>query len=286
MFPSIHFPYGVILMLKPSARPGSLPPLETPQISPKGYVEQIVGVMNVSVTYSRLGMRGRKIFGGLVQYGKPWRTGANEFTTIAFSDRVKVEGHDLPAGSYSLFTIPGEQEWVIIINKKTTGMQRDEKEDLLSFKVKPSHTSIPLETFTINIADVATNTANVELAWENTVVKFRIEFEVDSRVIASMQKVMENPYADVAFTYYQSASYYFSTGRDLKTAFDWVNKSLELKYDFYWVWRMKSLIQAGLKDYTGAIASAELSKQKAMAMGNEQMVKTNDDAIAEWKTMK
>ena len=113
--------------------------LETPQPSPKGKVEQKVGVMDVSVSYSRPGIKGRKIFGDLVPYGQVWRTGANEPTTISFSDAVKLEGLDVPAGTYSLYTIPGEKEWTIIINKKTKGdAQRDEKEDAATFKVKPA----------------------------------------------------------------------------------------------------------------------------------------------------
>jgi hypothetical protein len=265
----------------------ALSQLETPQPSPKGSFEQKVGVMNVSVSYSRPGIKGRKIFGGLVPYGQEWRTGANDPTTISFSDPVKLEGHDVPAGTYSLYTIPGEQEWAVIINKKTTGgPPRDVKEDLVSFKVKSSHTSTPIETFTINISDIAISTASVELAWENTAVKFRMEFDVDSKVMAAIRKAMENPNAGVAAMYYQSASYYFTTEKDLKVALDWVNKSLEMNKKPYWVWRLKSQIQSALKDYKGAIASAEISKERAKEAGNDQYVKYNEDAIAEWKAMK
>jgi len=261
--------------------------LETPQPSPKGKVEQRVGIMNVSVSYSRPGIKGRKIFGGLVPYSQVWRTGANDPTTISFSDPVKLEGHDVPAGTYSLYTIPAEKEWTIIINKNTTGgMKNDEKDDLVSFKVKPSQTSTPIETFTINISDIAMSAANVELAWESTVVKFRMEFDVDSKVMTAIKKSTENPYAGVAGMYYQSASYYFETNKDLKAALDWVNKSLEINKNPYWVWRLKSQIQASLKEYKGAIASAEMSKERAKEAKNDQMVKINEDAIAEWKAMK
>ncbi|MBM2846615.1 MAG: hypothetical protein HW407_1927 [Bacteroidetes bacterium] len=98
--------------------------LETPQPSPKGKIEQRVGVMDVSVNYSRPGIKGRKIFGDLVPFDQVWRTGANDPTTISFSDAVKLEGHEVPAGTYSLYTIPGEKEWTIIINKKTKGRRK------------------------------------------------------------------------------------------------------------------------------------------------------------------
>ena len=246
----------------------------------------MVGVMNVSVWYSRLGMRGRRIFGGLVPYGQVWRTGANEPTSISFSDQAKLEGHDVPAGTYSLYTMPGEEEWTIIINKKTAGFARhDEKEDLVRFKVKPTQTSVPIETFTINISDVSMNSANVELAWENTLVKFRVEFDVDGKVMPAIRRAMENPFGDVAGMYHQSASYYFTTKKDMKVALDWVNKSLEMNESPYFVWRLKSQIQAGLKDYKGAIASAEISKQKAQEAGNHQIVTSIEDAITEWKAL-
>ncbi len=261
--------------------------LETPQPSPKGKIEQKVGVMNVSISYSRPGLKGRKIFGELVPFGKEWRTGANDPTTITFSDPVKLEGQDVPAGTYSIYSIPAEQEWTIIINKKVTGgPPRDVKEDLVSFKVKPSTSSAMIETFTINIGDISTNAAIVELGWERTIVKFRLEFDVDTKVMAAIKKSMENPYAGVAGMYYQSASYYFSSNKDLKVALEWVNKSLEMNKNPYWVWRLKSQIQAGLKDYKGAIVSAETSKARAKEAGNDQFVKFNEDAIAEWKAMK
>jgi len=261
--------------------------LETPAASPKGKIEQRVGVMDVSVSYSRPGIKGRKIFGDLVPYGEVWRTGANDPTTISFSDAVKLEGHEVPAGTYSLYTIPGEKEWTIIINKKAKGdAQRDEKEDAATFIVKPSQLPTAIETFTINIADITTNSANVELAWEKTAVKFRMEFDVDGKVMAAIKKSMENPYSSVASTYYQAANYYFTTGKDLSLALEWVNKSVEMNTKPYWVWRLKSQIQAALKDYKGAIASAETSKSRAKDAGNDQFVKFNEESIAEWSRMK
>ena len=261
--------------------------IEFPQLSPKGKLEQKVGVMSVSVSYSRPGIKGRKIFGGLVPYGQEWRTGANDRTTLTFSDSVKLEGHTLPAGTYALFTIPGEQEWTIIINKGLAGgIKRDEKDDLVKFNVTPVHTSTPVETFTIDISDVAMSSANVELAWENTVVKFRMEFDVDGRVEAGIRKAMENPLAGAASMYFQSASYYFNAKKDMKTALDWVNKSIEINKNSFTFWRLKSQIQAELKDYKGAIASAETSLSKATEAGNKEYVKFNEDAIAEWSAKK
>jgi len=261
--------------------------LEIPQASPRGKIEQKVGIMTVSISYSRPGIKGRRIFGGLVPYGEEWRTGANDRTTITFSDSVSLEGHGLPAGTYALFTIPGEQEWTIIINKGLTGgIKRDEKEDLFTFKVKPSRTGATAETFTIDITDITMSTANVELSWENTVVKFGFAFDVDGKVEAAIRKAMENPLSGAATLYFQSASYYFAARKDMKSALEWVNKSLEINNKPFTVWRLKSQIQAELKDYKGAVASAETSLSKAREAGNKEFVKFNQDAIAEWSAVK
>ena len=261
--------------------------LETPRPSPKGTVTQKVGIMDVSITYSRPGIKGRRIFGGLVPYGEVWRTGANEATTISFSDEVTLEGYKIPGGEYSLFTIPGKDEWTIIINKKISwGTRYDKEEDVVRFKIKPERSPSPIETFTITIADITTSTANIELSWENTIVKFKLEFDVDSRVMAQIKEAMDNPYSSVARVYYQSADYYFTTNKGLKQALEWVDESLEINGDAFWVWRLKSRIQAELRDYDGAIATAEMGIAKARKAGNKQFVKFNEDAIAEWEKLK
>jgi len=261
--------------------------IETPRPSPLGKIEQTVGIMKVTIEYSRPGVKGRKIFGGLVPYGQVWRTGANSPTLISFSDSLKVQGNKVPAGKYSLYTIPGESEWTVILNKKVTGgAQLDEKEDLLRFKVPSKGTAGPVETMTFSVTNVKTNAASVELSWENTMVGFGLEFDVDSRVMGQIDEVMKEPFADVASTYYQSASYYYNNGKDLKKAQDWVIKSIDLEPESFVAWRLKAQIQAGLKDYDAAIATAKIAIEKAEKAKNEEFVKFNQDAIAEWEKMK
>ena len=123
-----------------------------PQPSPPGEVSQIVGLTDVEVKYSRPSAKGRKVFGDLVPYGKVWRTGANQCTTVEFDGRVMVEGQALPAGKYSLFTIPGEDVWMVIFNKNTELWgegDRKPEEDVLTLKVKPMNGDLT-ETFTIS----------------------------------------------------------------------------------------------------------------------------------------
>ncbi|MEJ7644140.1 MAG: DUF2911 domain-containing protein [Chryseolinea sp.] len=140
--------------------------------SPPATAEGKIGATTVKIAYSQPSAKGRKIMGDLVPYGEVWRTGANAATTIEFDKPVKLEGKDLAAGKYSLYTIPGEKEWTIIINKtaKQSGTKYSENEDALRFTVVPTKTSAPVETF--NIAVVKDE---VQLKWENTQVAFKVK---------------------------------------------------------------------------------------------------------------
>jgi hypothetical protein len=141
--------------------------------SPKAEAKGTVGSAKVTVVYHQPSMRGRKVMGGLVPYGEVWRTGANDATTIEFDKPVKVEGKDLAAGKYALFTIPGENEWTIIFNSevKQWGAYSYKKEnDVLRVTVKPTKVSSPVETFVIAVAG-----DQLELKWENTSVPVKIK---------------------------------------------------------------------------------------------------------------
>lgn len=139
--------------------------------SPPAKAEGTIDGIKVTVDYSAPSAKGRKIMGELVPYGKVWRTGANATTAIEFSGDVKVEGKALAKGKYGLYTIPGENEWTIIINKVATGSPYDysDKQDALRVVVKPGKTKSFVETF-----NVAVEKNTVVLAWENTSVSFKV----------------------------------------------------------------------------------------------------------------
>ena len=144
-----------------------------PAASPACTLKQRVVLTDITVVYSRPGVKGRTIFGGIVPYGQVWRTGANQATKISFSTPVKLEGHDIPAGTYALFTIPGEDEWTIIINKNVNqwgAFQYNSNQDLVRFQVMPAtlkDTSV--ETFAIEFNRIHDESALLELVWEKTV---------------------------------------------------------------------------------------------------------------------
>jgi hypothetical protein len=144
------------------------------KLSPPAKVEGEIGNVKVKIDYHQPSARGRQIMGGLVPYGEVWRTGANNTTTIEFSDPVKIEGKELPKGKYALFTVPGENEWVIIFNKTVAwgAYQYKAAEDVLRVSVKPAKTTNFVETFTISL-DKGKDA--IKLEWENTSVSFKVK---------------------------------------------------------------------------------------------------------------
>ncbi len=166
---------GITLLLAAIICAGAL--AQKKQKSPKSVLNQVVGTTEITINYHRPGLKGR-LLESLITDGKVWRTGANQATEITFSKDVKIGGENLPAGTYSLYTIPNKTEWTIIINSKLSwGTQYNQNKDVLRFSGVLSTTSMPTETFTIDIADISEDgsKANIELRWGNVVVKAPFE---------------------------------------------------------------------------------------------------------------
>ena len=149
-----------------------------PKPSPLCKISQDIALTNVTIEYSRPGAKGRKIFGGLVPFDKVWRTGANAATKITLKQDATIGGKDIPARDYSIYTIPGENEWTVMFNNKLDGgMNYPEGDDQIRFQVKPEKLTDFVETFTIEFSDITDTSANIVLSWENTKVKFPIVFK-------------------------------------------------------------------------------------------------------------
>lgn len=257
--------------------------LKTPAPSPKGMISQDVGLMKVTIEYSRPGVKDRIIFGDLVPYGEKWRTGANASTKIEFSEDVTINGNELEKGKYALYMTPGETEWEVILHKNLTywGTGGDDykvEEDAMRFKVKPQRLNGKVETMTFNIANVKSDNAEVQLDWENTRVAFKVSNDVDSKVM----KEIETKMAGVsARTYYDAARYYYDTDKDLAKALIWIDKAQEKEQKF-WMMRLKAQIFAKMNDYPNAIKAAEESIKLAQEAKNESYVRMNQKSIAEW----
>ncbi len=256
-----------------------------PKPSPKGIVMQEVGLTDVRVEYSRPSAKDRTVFGELVKYDQMWRTGANMATKISFSTDVKVNGKDLPAGEYSLFTIPGKESWQVMFNTNpnlsgTSGYQ--DSEEALKVTVNPEQASF-VETFTIDFNNLRSDAANLCLSWETTQVCLDLTVEVDELADENIQakiNEIENAYG----VYHSSARWYLERGKDPAKALEWAKKSTEIRPLFFNLHTL-ALAHAANKDYKGAIKAAELSKASAQEAGWDAYVKMNDEKIQEWKKL-
>jgi hypothetical protein len=259
--------------------------VKTPAPSPSAKMMQTVGMTEVIIDYSRPGMKGREIFGGLVPCKEIWRTGANAATKITFSSDVIIEKNELKAGTYALYTIPSETEWTIIFHKNLTSNtgNYNVEEDVLRFNVKSSQMDNAVETFTIGVSNIGLGTANIDISWENTMVSLAIDTKVDAQVQSTIEKALSGPSMD---DYYQAAAYNLVANKDLKQALEWINIAMEKgATEKFWMVRRKALIEAKLGQYKKAIASAKMSLELAEKANNTDYVRMNEESIKEWEKM-
>jgi hypothetical protein len=281
--------------------------VQTPSASPAGSVSTQVGLTDIKIEYFRPSIKGRTIFGEeggaaqpvasaskkkgsapqapaappLLPYGKIWRTGANSGTKITFSDDVTVEGTKVPKGEYLLFSWPGAAEWTLSLYKDTklggNTANYDESQEVAKFKVKSEKLADKVETLTFNIGDIAADnkSAKIQLAWENTSVKFNVGVSYEDKVMKSIQaNTQVQPY-----NYFQAAVYYLENGKDLNQALDWMNKAAEGMQNPFWVLYQKARIQKGLGDTAGAKATANASLEGAKAAGNRDYEMMNQELL-------
>lgn len=259
------------------------PKVEFPAASPACTLKQRVGLTDIEIDYSRPGVKDRTIFGSLIPYGQVWRTGANGATKIIFSTDVKLNGAIVPAGTYALFTIPGETEWTIIINKGAAqwgAYQYDEKADVVRFKAAPITLPRPLETFTIEFNSIRDESAMLNLVWDQTVVPIKLEVELTSKLVPQIEAVMASD--ESKKPYYQAAMFYYEHGQDLTKASKWVDAAIAEREAHYIVY-LKAKILAKLGDKAGAIAAAKRSTELAIKAKDTGYVKMNEDLISSLK---
>ncbi len=261
--------------------------VQAPQASPFTKVEQKVGLTDVTLEYSRPGMRDREIFGDLVPYGEVWRTGANENTKITFSDDVTVQGKELKAGTYAIYTIPKEDQWEVMFYNDASnwGNPAEWNEEKVALKATAEVMELPfeMETFTIMIDDLKNDSAALNFVWANTVASLQFEVPTEEKAMASIEKTMNGP---GAADYFAAATYYHDADKDLEQAYKWVNKSLEMgNPNAFWILRRKSLIAADLGKKEEAIAAAKKSLAEAEKAGNQDYVKMNKNSLKEWAAM-
>jgi tetratricopeptide (TPR) repeat protein len=262
----------------------------TPDASPFAKISQRIGFSDVDIEYSRPSVRGRVIFGDLVPYGKVWRLGANSSTKLYVREELTIQDqYKLMPGVYSLFAIPGKDEWTIIVNKNSWGwgaFKYEQGLDAIRFTAKPEALKEQVETFTIQFANVCTNCTELQFLWDFTKVSFKLTTNVDEKVMAQIKTFTTQPESKLAGEYYLAAKYYADTDRDLKQALEWTNKALQYGPGAYWVKHLKAEIYSRMGDYKMAIETATESRDEAKAKNDEDYVRMNEKEIAKWKALK
>jgi hypothetical protein len=236
------------------------PKIEFPVASPTCTLKQRVGLTDIEIIYSRPGLKGRVVVGNIDPYGKVWRTGANSATRISFSTPVKLQGSNLDAGTYELFTIPGQDEWTVILQKagKQWGAYAYKVEnDTLRVKAKPVALADPVETFTIGINDIRDESATLNLIWANWRVSVKLEVDVVATLVPQIEAVMASDAAKKPYA--QAAMFYRDHDLDLKKAAGWIDTAIAAQPDAYYLIYHKARILAKMGDKAGAIAAAQQS---------------------------
>jgi tetratricopeptide (TPR) repeat protein len=248
-----------------------------PAASPKQKVVQDFGAGSVELTYCRPSMKGRKIFGALEKYGEVWRTGANDATKIRFTEPVMIANQKLDSGTYALFTIPNEKEWIIIFNKGYNdwgAYDYKKEEDVLRVAIKPMAQKPAMELFTIEFQNIKKDAIDMRIVWENTQVIVPITMDIKTILKMQLDKAMmaeKKPYG-------KAAQYYNEIANDPKTALEYCDKGIEAngkagyKSMYY---KVKVLDQMGNKSEAKALA------EKAMTLANEANDKDYADAFQE-----
>jgi tetratricopeptide (TPR) repeat protein len=255
--------------------------IKTPAPSPTQTIKQDFGISSVELIYSRPSMKGRKVFGDLVPWGKVWRTGANSATRIKFADDVTFGGQTLKAGEYALYTVPNEKEWEIIINKGSANWGTDYKQedDVIRVKAKSSKLDDAVESFTMQFANVKPSTAELQIMWDKTSVSVPFSTDVESKVMAQINNAMNKDNRP----YFQSAMYYMDNGKDLNQALAWFDKAAEMNPNAYWIQHQRANALAKLGRKQEAKDAAEKSMKMAKEQKNEDYVRLNEKLIESLK---
>ena len=219
--------------------------LQSPVASPKTKIFQKVGLVDINLEYSRPSKNDRKIFGGLVPYGKIWRTGANNPTLISFSDNIKLNNKLIEKGDYHIYSVPSESNLDLIIYEKTDawGSLFEFDESLIKARVVSNFIDLPItvETFTITFNNISNNGASLIINWDNKQAVYKIDVLTKGKMIKNINKILsENPTAN---DYRKAAVYYYEENIDISKAVKWIDSAFKDSDNLkYWQLRYKALI--------------------------------------------
>ena len=256
--------------------------LRTPAPSPTQTLKQDFALSTVELSYSRPGVKQRKVFGDLVPYGKVWRTGANQATTITFGEEVIFGDKKVPAGKYGLLTIPNTGEWTIILTKQldvTSPSAYKQDQDVARVTVKPDELPFSIENFMMVFDNVKACSMDLTMLWEKTAVTVPIKSDVETKVMAQIDNLMNKDNRP----YFNAAMYYMENGKDLNKALTWLDKAIEQNPKAFWVHHQKANALAKLGKKQEAITAANKSIELAKEAKNDDYVALNQKLLATLK---
>ncbi len=257
-----------------------------PSPSSGAVVKQSIGITDITITYSRPGVKGREIWGKLVPFGELWRTGANGATVLEVTDEVMIEGQKLPAGKYSLFTVPAQTgEWTLVINKNpalggTAGYKQEE--DVFRAKVKPQMQTASREWLEFSFEDLTDSSANIVLYWERLRLPIKMTVATQELTFAKARNAVANAQgANLGF-----ANYALQTNSNLAEALKMTDASIAVQETY-----RNHVIKARILEKMGKKAEAVKFLEKGIAMGKEMKtapfdLADNEKMLAAWKSAK
>jgi len=258
--------------------------LKLPALSPNAKISQDFSVSNIEISYSRPSMRGRKIMGDLVPYGKVWRTGANAATKIKIGEDLEIGGQKVKAGEYALYTIPGREKWEVILNTGTTNWGSDgytTENDVARFSVRASVMNEEVQSFTINITDITFTTCKIEMTWERTKVVIPVVAHNSEAIEVNIDKALNHPQP---LPYFQAANYYFESDKNFDVAKTYIDKAVADNPKAYYMWNLKARIEKKLGNDEDAVIAAKKSIETGKGNANEaDNTRNNEKLISEIK---
>lgn len=260
--------------------------MDIPRASPKATISQMIGVNNVSLTYGRPSVNGRKIIGNLVPYNKVWRAGANEATTITFDKDLRVLGKEVIKGTYAMFMIPTEQKWTLILNKTANqwgAYNYDRNQDVLRVEIA-AQKSLFTEQCTFAFEQVSKTEATICLTWENVNIPIHISTNTKEQTLNEIKEEVDKS-VEKWYTFSAAAQYHFYELKQLDKALEYIDIAIALKAPNPAPWMLKSQILAQQKKYSEAITYAKKAIRVSQEKNFEFEIHENEEQITKWKTL-
>jgi len=259
-----------------------------PRVSPNATVKQTIGITDLTITYSRPGVKNRTIWGELVPYDKPWRTGANDATTFTATTDVTIAGQKLAAGTYSFFTIPSAKDWTIIFSKQHDlwgAFDYDPKQDALRVTATPTAAAVPTEWMFLGFDNLTPNSADLVLRWEKLALAVPVSVDLNGTVLSKARAEISAAKSDDWKTPLAAARWCLDNNVNLDEGKAWMQKSVKIQPGF-----SNLTLQARYEMKDGKKDAAIATAQKAIAAGKAAKppadVTSTEKLVADWQAGK